>query len=65
MEMTTKRAYYTSAEVRELLGISESKAYVIMKKLRMELIKSGKLTPDYPHGKVPRKYFDERCAIED
>ena len=32
---------------------------------RQELVEAGKLTPAYPTGKVPRKYFFERCMIEE
>ena len=43
----------------------ENKAYELIRQLRDELVKAGKLTPAYPIGKVPRKYFFERCMIEE
>ena len=43
----------------------ENKAYELIRELREELIEAGKLTPAYPQGKVPRKYFLERCMIEE
>lgn len=58
--------YYCGAkEVMEYLGCKENKAYELIRQLREELIKAGKLTPAYPQGKIPRKYFLERCMIED
>ena len=53
------------AEVMEYLGCKENKAYELIRELREELIEAGKLTPAYPQGKVPRKYFMERCMIEE
>lgn len=58
--------YYCGVtEVMEYLGCKENKAYELIRKLRDELIKDGKLTPAYPQGKIPRKYFFERCMIEE
>ena len=58
--------YYCGAqEVMEYLGCKEHKAYELIRELREELIDAGKLTPAYPQGKVPRKYFLERCMIEE
>lgn len=47
------------------LDCKENKAYELIRQLRDELVKAGKLTPAYPIGKVPRKYFFERCMIEE
>ena len=53
--------YYISAnEVMEYLGCGENKAYGLIRQLRDELVEAGKLTPAYPTGKVPRKYFQEK-----
>lgn len=57
--------YCGAQEVMEYLGCKENKAYELIRKLRAELIEAGKLTPAYPQGKVPRKYFLERCMIEE
>lgn len=57
--------FVTCKEVMEYLGCKQNKAYELIRELRDELIKSGKLTPSYPQGKVPRKYFFERCMIEE
>lgn len=64
--LATPGKYYIGAdEVMEYLGCKENKAYELIRKLREELIDGGKLTPAYPVGKVPRKYFFERCMIEE
>lgn len=52
-------------EVMGYLGCKESKAYDIIRALKQELVEAGKLTPAYPKGKVPKKYFLERCMIEE
>lgn len=58
-----ERSYYDVNEVMEMLGCKQDKAYKIMRAIKDELIKDGKLIADYPAGKVPKKYFDERCCI--
>ena len=58
-----ERSYYDVNEVMDMLGCKQDKAYKIMRAIRQELIKEGKLIADYPTGKVPKKYFDERCCI--
>ena len=49
-------------EVCEILGVSRSKAYQLMRQLNAELEKKGRITI---HGKVLRKYFMERFYGED
>ena len=64
--VATPGKYYCGAEdVMAYLGCKENKAYELIRKLREELIEAGKLTPAYPQGQVPRKYFLERCMIEE
>lgn len=58
-----ERSYYDVNEVMDMLGCKHDKAYKIMRAIKQELIKEGKLIEDYPAGKVPKKYFDERCCI--
>ena len=59
--ITIPGKYYCGAEdVMNYLGCKENKAYELIRQLREELIKSGKLTPAYPQGKIPRKYFLDR-----
>lgn len=58
--------YYLGAdEVMEYLDCKKSKAYQLVRAMRKELIDAGKLTPEYPTGKIPKKYFFERCMIEE
>lgn len=52
-------------DVMRYLGCKENKAYAIIRTLKKELVSAGKLTPAYPQGKVPRKYFMERCMIDE
>lgn len=58
------KTYYTNKEVQELLGVSRSKAYSMIRTMRQECIDAGKITKVYPEGKVPKKYFDEMCMIK-
>ncbi len=58
------KSYYTYQDVMELLGVSKSKAYQIIKNLRADLIKAGKINEMYPTGKVPKVYFNKQFAIE-
>ena len=58
--------YFLGAkEVMQYLGCKENKAYTIIRELREELISAGRLYPGLPQGKVPKKYFMERCMIEE
>lgn len=59
------RSYYTVDDVMALLGVKETKAYDLMNKCRQELIESNQLISDYPRGRVPKRYFNQRCAIDD
>ncbi len=58
------KPYYDVDDVMRLLGIKQSKAYDLINKCRKELIESDRLISDYPAGRVPKKYFNERCAID-
>ena len=53
------RSYYCAADVQELLGVSRSKAYQIIKIVRDENIKAGRLNAAYPNGKIPKAIFDK------
>lgn len=51
--VATPGKYYIGAqEVMEYLDCKENKAYELIRQLRDELIKAGKLTPAYPIGKI-------------
>lgn len=63
--MICTNTYYCGVdEVMELVGVKRRKAYMIISTLRKELIDTGKLTPEYPAGRVPRKYLEEKLMIE-
>lgn len=51
------REFITAAEVAEVLGISSTKGYEIIRKLNKELEEQGYITV---RGKVPKKYFSQR-----
>lgn len=51
------KAFYTADNVAEILGVSKSKAYVLIRMLNKELAKKGYITLA---GKVPIKYFQEK-----
>lgn len=53
------RQYLSAKEVAEALGISESKAYGIIRELNRQLEASGYITVA---GKVNRRYFEEKCC---
>ena len=55
--------YYTVEDVMVLNGVAKSKAYQIIKSLRTEMVQKNLLHPDYPAGKIPKKYFNERNYI--
>ncbi|MCI1930407.1 MAG: transcriptional regulator [Clostridia bacterium] len=53
--------YYFCKDVMQLLDVSESKAYGIIRQLNKELRNTGFLTIA---GRVPIKYFEKRFNIE-
>ena len=50
--------FITAAEVAEIMGISRSKAYQIVREMNRELKAQGYLTVA---GKCPAQYFKQRC----
>ena len=58
--LQTSKRYLTATDVAELLGVSRSTAYRIIKRLNSELEKAGKLTVA---GKVSAKYFYENTYL--
>lgn len=58
------RQYYVAADVMDLLGVSRPKAYKVIRALREELISEGHLISEYPCGRIPKKYFNDRCGID-
>lgn len=53
------RQYATAKEVAEALGVSEGKAYGIIRELNSQLKAAGYITVQ---GKVNRRYFEEKCC---
>ncbi len=56
------RLYLNVSDVMELLGVSKSKAYQIIKDLNKEMMSKGYLTVS---GKVNRRYLLERCYSQE
>ena len=57
------RSYYTAADIRDLMGVSRSKAYNTIRDMREELLSQGRISEWYPSGKVPKKYVEEKCLL--
>ncbi|MFV0344052.1 MAG: DNA-binding protein [Anaerocolumna sp.] len=55
--MNNMAAFITVAEIKNVLGVSESKAYRIVRSLNSELNEDGFLVLP---GRVSRQYFNER-----
>lgn len=51
------KSYFTVNDVIEILGVSRSKAYKVIKEMNDQLAEEGYLTVA---GKVPRNYFEEQ-----
>ena len=54
----------TAADVMEILGCGQTKAYAIIRKLNAELAEKGVLKDSLMGGRVPEKYFYERVFLE-
>jgi hypothetical protein len=53
----------TAADVMEILGVGQTKAYTIIKKLNAELAEKGVLKESLMGGRVPERYFYERVFL--
>ena len=51
------KQFYGARDIMDLLGVSESKSYQLIRKMNDELSEKGFLTV---RGKVPRAYLEER-----
>lgn len=56
----TSERFYVAEDVANIMGISKSKAYKIIRELNDELAKQGKIVIS---GKVSRRYFDEKVYM--
>jgi len=54
------KKFLNASDVAEILGISKSSAYRIIKKLNGELQKAGKITVA---GKISSRYFYEKIYL--
>jgi len=54
------KKFLSASDVAEILGISKSSAYRIIKRLNGELQKSGKITVA---GKISSRYFYEKIYM--
>ena len=52
------RQFIGAKEVAEIMGVSETKAYQIIRQLNADLSAQGYITIS---GKVSRVFFEERC----
>ena len=52
------RQFIGAKEVAEIMGVSETKAYQIIRQLNADLAAQGYITIS---GKVSRLYFEEKC----
>lgn len=59
------RTYYRVNDVAIILGVSRSKAYDMIRTMRKECMAEGMLTKGYPAGRIPKRYFNKCCMIED
>lgn len=53
-----ERQFIGAKEVAEILGVSESKGYSVIRELNSELKERGYIVVP---GKVSRVFFEERC----
>jgi hypothetical protein len=56
------KPFMQAKDVMEVLGVSQNKAYVIIRELNNERAKDGYMTVQ---GKVSRKYFYKRFGLLD
>ena len=53
------KQYLNAKEVAEVLGVSEGKAYAVIRELNSQLKAKGYITVA---GKINRVYFEEKCC---
>ncbi|MEE0265555.1 MAG: hypothetical protein UD936_08020 [Acutalibacteraceae bacterium] len=56
-----EKLFYNKNDVCRILGISDSKAYQIIRQLNVELARNGYITV---RGRVPAEYFEKRVGIK-
>lgn len=55
-EKISSSLYYSAVEIQEMLGVSRSVAYKLLKQMNEELAEGGYIVIP---GKVPKKFFAE------
>ncbi len=53
----------TAQDIMEILGVGQTKAYSIIRKLNAELAEKGVLKESLMGGRIPEKYFYERVFM--
>lgn len=53
-----ERQYLTAQEVADIIGISKTKAYSLIRTMNAELAEAGYITIS---GKVPVAFFNKKC----
>ena len=53
-----QKQFVTAKEVAEVMGVSEGKAYAVIRELNAQLKSQGYITIS---GKVNREFFKEKC----
>lgn len=59
--MNGKTFYYTVKDVSELLGVSESFAYKVIRELNVVLKENGYIAIS---GRIPKAFFNERFYLD-
>lgn len=57
MSAVHEQKFLTADDVANMMNISKSTAYLVIKQLNGELHKQGKIII---HGKISRRYFEEK-----
>ena len=57
MSAVHEQKFLTADDVANMMNISKSTAYLVIKQLNSELHKQGKIII---HGKISRRYFEEK-----
>lgn len=53
------KQYMTAKEVADIMGVSDGKAYAIIRELNTQLKEQGYITVS---GKINRRYFMDKCC---
>lgn len=62
---TEERPFYDHKDLMNLFGVSRSKAYSMITVMRKECLDAGMITKAYPTGRIPKKYVNKMCMIDE